>query len=269
MRNKRLLTLALALCLLLPLAACALKPAAPWPAVTNLRPGGQQVRGSGDVVEQKTPLPERLDGYALRVSILSISLRDSDRLEEKLVIDESLDREVVLIVDSNIAEHIKVSYDAATGQIVVDTDRRVLITPTKLRIAVGAPVKDLEIDGAWDFTYNCPSVTDCRARINGAANGTFTFGDLNALWLDINGTGEIKLAGTAKRADLTINGGANIRAFDLSAQTANVNINGLGNCQITATQTLNAQINGLGEITYAGEPKVNKQVNGLGQVKKK
>ncbi|MDR2687662.1 MAG: DUF2807 domain-containing protein [Oscillospiraceae bacterium] len=267
MKNRRWLALALALCMVLPLAACGLKPAAPWP---SLREGGSLMRGNGNVVEQKTPIPDDERGYSLRIT--GISLRGSSGSEPsiKLIIDESLPREVVLTTDENIAACISVSCDAGAGEmgaVVIDLTRRVVFTPTKLTIAVGAPVRALDINGAWNFTYDCPGVTACKASINGAANGKFTFGALDSLRVDVNGTGDITLAGAAARADLTINGAANIRAFGLAAEAARVAINGTGNCDITATGTLSAEINGLGNVVYGGDPVVKKQIHGLGAVK--
>ena len=263
MKHKRFLALALALCVILPLAACNLKPAAPWP---DLRPGGTLIRGSGNIVEAKTPLSGDTGGFSLRIK--GISLRGSSA-EVELVIDESLPREVVITADDNIAQCISVDYDSVTDEIKVDLNRRVVFAPTKLRITVGAPVTKLDVNGAWRFTYNCPGVTDCDAVINGAANGKFAFGALNTLRMDVNGACDIKLVGTAKRADLTINGAANIKAFDLAAEAADVTINGAGSCEITANATLDAQINGVGEVVYAGNPVVNKRIAGLGQVKQK
>jgi len=262
MKHKRIFVLALILCLALPLAACNLKPAASWP---DLQPGGRLVRGSGNVVEVKTPLSGDTGAFSLRIK--GISLRGSGTTEVELVIDESLPREVVITADDNIAECITVDYDSVTDEIKVDLNRRVAFAPSKLRIAVGAPVKKLDVNGAWRFTYNCPGVTDCEVTINGAANGAFTFGALDALKMDLNGTGDIKLSGTAKRAGLTVNGAANIRAFDLTAEAAEVTINGTGDCEITATATLDAVINGLGKVVYGGNPVVSRRILGLGEVR--
>ena len=265
MKHKRWLALALILCLALPLAACSLKPAA---SLESLKPsgGGRLVRGSGNVVEVKTPLSGDTGAFTLHVK--GITLRGGGT-EVELVIDESLPRKVVITADDNIAECISVAYDSVTDAITVDLNRRVALSPSKLRVAVGAPVKKLDVNGAWRFTYNCPRVTDCEIAINGAVNGAFTFGTLDALKMDLNGTGDLKLAGTAKQASLTVNGAANIRAFGLTAEAAAVTINGASDCEITATATLEAVINGLGNVVYGGDPAVDRRGFGLGNVRKK
>jgi len=268
MKHKRFWAFALVLCLALPLAACSLKPAA---SLESLKPssgdgGGRLVRGNGNVVEMKTPLSGDTGGFSLRIK--GITLQGSNT-EVELVIDESLPREVVITADDNIAERITVDYDSVTDAITVDLNSRVAISPSKLRIAVGAPVKKLDVNGAWRFTYDCPGVKDCEIAINGAVNGAFTFGTLDTLKMDLNGTGDIRLAGTARRASLTINGAANIKAIGLTAEAATVTINGAGNCEITATATLEAVINGLGNVVYGGDPAVERRGFGLGNVRKK
>ena len=270
MKYRRWFALVIIFCMTLPLAACHLKPAAPWPAPREgescLRESRSLVRGNGKIVEKKTPLPEDERGYALRV--MGISLRgNAGEGDIELVIDESLPREVVLTADENIAARISVEYNAGVGEIVIDLKQRVVFTPTKLNIVVGGPVRELDLNGAWRFTYDCPSVTACEASINGAANGKLAFGALDALRVDVNGASDIRLAGTAKRADLTINGAANIKAFDLAAETADVTINGAGGCEITATGNLDAEINGVGKVVYDGQPAVSRRVHGLGEVR--
>ena len=261
MKNKKWLALALALLLILPLAACQkLKPAASLPGSP-----GSLVKGSGNVVDVRTPLSGGENGYSLRVS--GFSFRGTGASKVSLVIDESLDREVVLTTDDNIVEYISVKYNAATGGIVVELARRAVFSPTEISITVGGPVRRLDVNGAWAFTYNCPGVTDFEGDVNGTANGKLTFGSLNSLSMDVNGASDITLSGKADRAELTINGAANIRAFDLAAQTADVGINGAGNCEITAETVLNAEINGLGKIIYGGNPTVSRSVHGLGTVK--
>ena len=259
MKCKQLAALALVLCLGLSLAACNLKPAAPWPE--TLKPGKRVVRGSGEFLGWRIPLEENEQGYTLRIT--GITLQGGGDVE--LVIDESLAREVMLTTDENIAECIRVDYDAE--KIVIDLKERVILKPTKLTVTVGAPVRKLELNGAWDFTYDCPSVTACEVSINGACNGKFTFGTLESLRVGVNGASNITLAGAAKRADLTINGAADIKGFDLIAETARATINGAGGCEITATGTLDAEINGVGKIVYSGGPAVSKRVHGLGEVR--
>jgi len=312
MKHKRYFALALVLCMAFPLAACSrLKPAATWeslrPTLVNLRPGSEEaVQGSGNVIDAETPLPADVSGVALRVE--GFSFRGRGISEARLVIDESLDRKIVLTADDNIAEHIIVSYDAAAGEILVrPVDRRAVFTPTKIRVTVGAPVREIEAGGLWKISYDCPGVKDCRLTMDGAVNGDFTFGELDSLKMNFNGLstisvscqsvqgcnlavdgslngkfdfgemdrldvnisglGTMRLNGTARRAVLRIDGGGSISAFDLIAQDADVSIDGLGSCEITAEQSLNASIDGGGSIIYSGAPALTRRIDGLGSIR--
>ena len=267
MKIRRWLALAVAALAILPLAACNLKPAASLPTLRDsvLQPGGQLVRGDGRVVTDRTAIPENERGYALR--ILGVSLRGSSEGDIRLEIAESLAPEVVLTTDSNIAVRAKVEIDEVLGEILIDLSRDVF-TPSKLTIAVGAPIRRLELNGAWNFTYDCPSVTACDVDVNGACNGSFAFGALDSLRLRVNGASNLTLAGAARTADLTINGASSIKGFGLRTESADVTINGAGDCEITATAALNAAINGVGKIVYDGSPPVvNRPVRGLGEVR--
>jgi len=266
MKIRRWLTLAVAALAILPLAACNLKPAASLPTLREsvLQPGGQLVRGDGHVVTDRTAIPENERGYALR--ILGVSLRGASEGDIRLDIAESLAPEVVLTTDSNIAARAKVEIDELLGEIVIDLSRDVF-TPTRLTIAVGAPIHRLELNGAWKFTYDCPGVTACDVDVNGACNGDFAFGALVSLRVRVNGASNVAFTGTAERADMTINGAANISGFGLAAERADVTINGAGGCEITATKTLDATINGVGKIVYDGKPDVRRQIHGLGEIR--
>ena len=266
MKYKRFTALTLALCLILALASCTLKPAASWP---ELLPGKTIVRGDGNVVtEQKLAL----GGVSSFAAAEQPALRLTDLYilsgKAKLVIDPSLERGVTLTGDRNILDLVTVTVSDPGDEIrigVTGKDRRFI--PTELTIAVGLSVAALSVDGAWEIDYDCPDVTSCDIKINGAADGDFAFGALESLRVKVNGAGDIKLSGTAERASLTVDGVGHIRAFNLTAQAVEVAVNGAGDCEITAVKTLDAEINGVGEVTYGGKPEVRKQINGLGQVK--
>ena len=55
MKYRRFAIFALALLMLLPLAACALKPAETWPEALKPSPGGRAVQGNGHVETVSRP----------------------------------------------------------------------------------------------------------------------------------------------------------------------------------------------------------------------
>jgi len=268
MKNKRWFALALALCMLLPLAACSLKPAAPWPTLREgdgcLRQGRSLVRGNGDV-SHETDINEHMRGqeWTLRIELPRVTSSVG-----KIVIDESLDFAGKLETDSNIrGAGLTRSYNLDRREIVLRGRENQWYAPTVLNFTVGVPVNKIIVNGAVEIDYSCPSVTEMSININGASTGRFAFGALESLRMEVNGAGDITLAGTAKLADMTLNGAGSVKAFDLTAVGAGVTINGAGGCEITATGTLDAEINGVGKVVYDGEPAVSRRIHGLGEVR--
>ncbi len=262
MRIKRLIAPVLALCLLASLCACELKPAKPLSEMGLVK---RFVTGSGNVTEKKTELSGDRD-YTLSVS--GVAIQGSDKQVE-LQIDESLEDTVSITADDNIIEHVIVNFDDPVGKISLYFTKKIVLSPTKLIIKVGVPVRKLNVSGAWNFNYSCPSVKDCDASISGTANGDFVFGTAERIKFDLSGAVNVSLKGSTQAAAFGISGTGNIHAFDLIVQTADIEISGAGNCEITAEQRLDAEISGLGKVIYDGEPEVQQAISGLGQVKHK
>lgn len=264
MRNicKKALGFTLALALAVALTGCGL-----------ITPYHEIVQGSGRITTNRLDLSDAMGankgGLKLRVEGLSFSSLGKSSFTAELVVDESLEAAVVWEADSNIANSFSVNFNAAAGEIVVKPlVRRVSFSPTRLRLHVGAPIRELQIDGAWNVTYDCPSVKSCTIEINGAGDGDYIFGDLDSLDLTIAGAADVSLKGSAARASYTVDGFANIRAFGLVARDVSITINGSGECELTATDTLSPQINGIGEIVYDGSPRISERsASGVGSVR--
>jgi len=80
--------------------------------------------------------------------------------------------------------------------------------------------------------------------------------DINAsyLKLTVNGSGNFDLSGSATELDCDINGSGNIMAFGLSAGLCNILVNGSGNTEVSVSGDLNVEINGSGNVVYGGQP---------------
>jgi len=278
MKNKRWFVFALALCLALALGSCGLEPF------------GGDIKGSGVMGQKNVPLSNTASGYSLYID--GVSVRGA--AEMRLVVDESLRSAAVLETDNNILYRFNLDCNPVSGEIRLSVPRYAVFSPTRLTLTVGAPVREIDIEGMWKVSYNCPGVKEFRLDVDGTVNGDFTFGALNRLDMDFDGLSDISMrsagakncmlvvdgtlhgnfdlgemdsldaqlhglstiafSGTTRRALFELNGGGNIYAFGLTAQEADVIISGLGNCEITAEQRLNAVIDGGGRITYAGNP---------------
>ena len=98
-------------------------------------------------------------------------------------------------------------------------------------------------------------------------------GDVSASGIDtrrfevsVNGSGSVRLSGTADKVDFNIPGSGRIDGTDLSAADGDVRINGSGNITVNATDRLDIAINGSGNVGYLGDPEVDQSINGSGDI---
>ena len=104
--------------------------------------------------------------------------------------------------------------------------------------------------------------------LNGAGNITALDLSVGDLRVDINGAGTLHVGGTASDVRVDINGAGDFDGEELATESANIEINGLGDASIQVSERLNAEINGAGSISYNGDPDVRSDVNGLGSVRR-
>lgn len=80
------------------------------------------------------------------------------------------------------------------------------------------------------------------------------------------GSGVLELSGSTNSFDAEINGSGVIKAYDLSALTSKVKVNGSGEAFVNVGETLKATIAGSGVIKYKGQPKIDESVSGSGTI---
>jgi len=273
---KRVITIGLALCLALALGACSI-------SFGGVDIGLTGTRGSGEIVEQITPIDEHEAGFSLAIS--GISLMGNFRLNPRIVIDESLEHEIVITTDDNIAEMIEVSQRG--GRIVISGNLGMRVTPTELIITTGVPVVDLNVGGAWDVTLDCSRVANFRADLSGAANGDFTFGalesldvtlsgasdanfilgDLHSVDARLSGASDLRIRGTAAEAEFRASGASSVHAFELIAEHVIAVASGASDIRVTATESLDVNASGASDVIFDGNPRVSQSTSGASNVR--
>jgi len=252
MKHIRWFALVLALCLALGLVGCGPAP---------LR---ETVRGSGVVVTRELGLPE--GEAALRVGGISVQ----NFGEFLLIVDEGLGRKAVLETDNNISARLRLEYRA--GTITFSAPRNTVFTPTRLTLTVGAPVRDLDVDGLWEVRYSCPSVRDGRLVLDGAAKGDFAFGEMDRLNMRFEGLGKVNVTGKDVRecrlkTDGSVNGDFTLGAvdrldMDLSGLgMVNLNSTGVRDCRLISDGAVSGDF-ALGEMD-----RLDMNLSGLGKFK--
>ena len=154
---------------------------------------------------------------------------------------------VLVEADDNILPLIETSVQA--GRLVISTKPFTSISP-RLPIRV---------------TVTMPSIE--AASLSGSGN--ITINDVNAetLTLNLPGSGNINVSGSARRVTVSLNGSGNIQCGDLEAQAVDVGLNGSGDVTVYASQHLGVTIRGSGSVHYRGNPtEVSQSVLGSGSV---
>lgn len=193
----------------------------------------QTVSGSGNIVRQ-----ERSVG-----AFTSIELAGSGNVTVEVGGTQS----VVVETDDNIQPLIETT--VRNSKLIISTKPNTSIQ-TKQPIQITVTVKFL--DGA---------------SITGSGNIDIKNMAADNTTVDLSGSGNITVAGTAKSIQATLTGSGNINCGDLLVQTATVSLRGSGNVTVNTSGSLDANITGSGNIKYRGNPaKVNQSVTGSGSI---
>ena len=89
-----------------------------------------------------------------------------------------------------------------------------------------------------------------------------------AISIDISGSGDVTVDGTADSQTVTISGSGDYRARDLLSRNSSAEISGSGNVTVTVLDVLDATISGSGNATYAGNPQVSQDISGSGELRR-
>ena len=114
-------------------------------------------------------------------------------------------------------------------------------------------------------TITVPQLT--AFTMAGAGNTTITHMSGDGLDVSFSGAGNLKADGSVKNLKLNIAGVGSIDTRELHAESANVNVGGVGSVKVWASARLDASVGGVGSLTYYGDPKiVNTTGGGLGSI---
>ena len=95
--------------------------------------------------------------------------------------------------------------------------------------------------------------------------GNFKFDDLG---INISGSANMIMVGSAKNLNLKISGSGNLRAYNMPCDSARITISGSGTGQINVMKLLDVTISGSGDLVYKGNPSVTSHITGSGRIRK-
>lgn len=117
-----------------------------------------------------------------------------------------------------------------------------------------------------EVTVVLPEVSGMR--IVGAGKVTYHGFLQDELNVDITGSGDVDLEGSANQLDAEISGSGEVAAYGLVVKNARLKVSGSGDIRTTVTQSVRARISGSGKIKIAGNPADrDTDVSGSGKIK--
>ncbi len=146
------------------------------------------------------------------------------------------------------------------GILILDMNDKILRKYKKrndrLKINISVPsLKEIEHEGVGGITIrNKFSVPELIINSEGVGNITAENLDCDFVKVDLEGVGNISLAGVANRVEIDSEGMGNISAVKLKANEAIVSSEGVGNVSCYASDFLKVRSEGIGSVDYYGNP---------------
>lgn len=89
---------------------------------------------------------------------------------------------------------------------------------------------------------------------------------LNELMVRLSGSGNLDLMGSVSRLECNKEGSGNLNGFDMVCRTVDLDQEGSGNVEITASDSIEGRLDGSGSLFFRGKPDVSVEVDGSGSV---
>lgn len=144
-----------------------------------------------------------------------------------------------------------------------------------IHVAVDPNGTNLSIKSTGNFSTTNPIKIELQSPLplrevfsEGSGDTTLSYLDTDCLRIDLVGSGDVRASGKAKRLDVTVCGSGDVDAEDLTAEIAEVSVNGSGNVSVCAADQCQVRISGSGDVTVYGGPKqLSSEVRGSGKVR--
>ena len=215
---------------------------------------GELVQGSGTVKTESRDV----HGFD-RVDVAGIGT---------LVITQGDTEHLVISAEDNILP--KLSSEVVNGQLELHPQSNVQLNttqPIQYQLTV-KQLKEMRLAGAGDVKAGSLQADQLDIAVAGSGNADIGRLTASRLTVTVSGSGTVTIAGQSTQQTVTISGSGRYRATDLKSRSANIQINGSGDCAVSVADSLNVTIAGSGNVTYAGSPTVNQTILGSGRVSK-
>ncbi len=185
----------------------------------------------------------------------------------EIILRQGATEEVTVESDANLLPVIRT--EVVGGTLNIETTKPVQhSTVMKVYVTV-KDLKRIDVSGAVDITTEGRiTVPGLSLDASGASDSRLDIA-VQTLKLDCSGASKLKFSGSATNVSMDLSGASDIFAYDLLAESYDIDISGAGNAQLNVSKKIRAQISGAGSVKYKGSPtEVDQSVSGAGSIKK-
>lgn len=176
---------------------------------------------------------------------------------------------VKVSADGNLQEFVEVFTEGEV--LVIQYKENTSLEPTSdIKIYVSAPsLNSIDVSGASKLIADGPYTanTPIELTASGASGITMNL-NVSRLDVDISGASQIDLQGKATDVVASASGSSEIRALELVSETADIDVSGASDAEITANSKMKIEASGASSVSYKGNAAVEQNVSGAGSVKK-
>lgn len=185
-----------------------------------------------------------------------------------MIITQGTEESMTIETDDNLMEHIRT--EVRDGKLYVEFPRNTTLDPSDkiiFRINV-TELTGIEASGAGLFEIASLTTPGLDITFNGAARIAVQSLTADDVSVEINGTGDVELAGEVDSQRIVISGLGKYAAPNLKSDDASIRIAGAGDVVVRAASSLSVEIEGGGRVGYYGSPNVIQDVQGGGRIEK-
>jgi len=184
-----------------------------------------------------------------------------------IILSQGATEEVIIEADENILPLIITKVEG--GMLKIYTNKPIHnVTTMKAYITV-KDIKRVEVSGACDIVGQTQiKTTELSFDASGASDSKLDIA-VQKLKLFCSGASKLKFSGIANEVTVDCSGATDLFAFDLLAESYDIDLSGAGEAEINVSKRIHADVSGAGSIRYKGSPtEIDQNVSGAGSIKK-
>jgi hypothetical protein len=196
----------------------------------------------------------------------SFSIIDvSDKIDAEIIL--SVNPKVIIEADENLINHILIE---VKGNILsVSSDRSIRMARSKKVMIYCNKLEEIKASsGSYVFVKKPLQIDNLEIRVQSGADMNLSGDFIN---LDINGTSgsDISISGRTQSLAVNLSSAANLDAYDLKAEKADVNVSSAADAKINVIKEAYFRASSAADIIYKGSPEIiDSKSSSAGDIKK-